>query len=120
MNKQLPINERIKAIRLQLHMSQREFAKAVYVSHGYISEVEIGHKEANERLIHLVSNAFSVNKHWLLTGEGRVFNDTPEEKIKRLASLFSELYPEYQDYVLRQIDELIALQNTRGEKEKKG
>ena len=30
---------------------------------------------------------------------------------------FYELYPEYQDFVLRQIDELIDLQNIKQEKE---
>jgi hypothetical protein len=42
-----------------------------------------------------------------------MFNSTPEEKMERMSSLFNELYPEYQDFVLWQIDELIELQNTR-------
>jgi hypothetical protein len=33
--------------------------------------------------------------------------------MERMTNLFNELYPEYQDFVLRQIDELIELQNTR-------
>ena len=112
----MTINERIKEIRHALNKSQREFAKTVYVSNGYLSEIETGYKDVNDRLIHLISNAFSVNKHWLLTGEGRMFNSTPEEKLERISSLFNELYPEYQDFVLRQIDELIELQNIRYEK----
>jgi transcriptional regulator with XRE-family HTH domain len=109
----MTINERIKEIRLKLKKSQREFAKEVYVSYGYLSEVETGHKKADDRLIHLISTTFSVNKHWLLTGEGRMFNSTPEEKMERMTALFNELYPEYQDFVLRQIDELIELQNIK-------
>jgi len=109
----MTVNERIKEIRHILNKSQREFAQAVYVSYGYLSEVETGRKETNDRLIHLISSTFSVNKHWLLTGEGRMFNSTPEEKMERMTSLFNELYPEYQDFVLRQIDELIELQNIK-------
>jgi transcriptional regulator with XRE-family HTH domain len=112
----MTVNERIKEIRRQLNKSQREFAKAVYVSNGYLSGIESGQKEVNDRLIHLISDAFSVNKHWLTTGEGRIFNDLSAEKMERLSSLFSELYPEYQDFVLRQIDELIELQNVRQKK----
>jgi len=112
----MSVNERIKEIRQELKKSQREFAKAIYVSYGYLSEIETGQKEANDRLIHLISSAFSVNKHWLLTGEGRMFNSTSEEKLEKVTSLFNELYPEYQDFVLRQIDELIELQNVRHEK----
>ena len=112
----MAVNERIKEIRHILNKSQREFAKMVYVSNGYLSEIETGRKEVNNRLVHLISNAFSVNKHWLLTGEGRMFNSSPEEKLERITRVFNELYPEYQDFILRQIDELIELQNVRHEK----
>ena len=112
----MTVNERIKEIRQQLNKSQREFAKIIYVSNGYLSEIETGHKEVNDRLIHLISSAFSVNKHWLLTGEGQMFNNTSEEKMERMTSLFNELYPEFQDFILKQIDELIELQNVRHEK----
>jgi transcriptional regulator with XRE-family HTH domain len=109
----MTINERIKKIRLALNKSQREFAKLVYISNGYLSEIETGHKEVKARLIHIISNTFSVNSHWLLNGEGNMFNSTPERKMERMIGLFNELYPEYQDFVLRQIDELIGLQNIR-------
>jgi transcriptional regulator with XRE-family HTH domain len=112
----MTINERIKELRNTLKLSQRAFAKAIYVSNGYLAGIELGHNEVKDRLIHLISSAFSVNKHWLLTGEGRMFNSTPKEKLERITSLFNELYPEYQDFVLRQIDELIELQNIRHEK----
>ena len=109
----MTVNERIREIRNTLNKSQREFAKEVYVSNGYLSEIETGNKEVNDRLVHLISSTFSVNKHWLLTGNGRMFNSTPEEKLERMTSLFNELYPEFQDFVLRQIDELIELQNIK-------
>jgi len=112
----MTINERIREIRCALKLSQRVFAKAVYVSNGYLADIELGHNEVKDRLIHLISSTFSVNKHWLLTGEGRMFNSTPEEKLERVTGLFNELYPEFQDFVLRQIDELIELQNVRHEK----
>jgi transcriptional regulator with XRE-family HTH domain len=113
----MTINERIIELRHTLKLSQRAFAKAVYVSNGYLAGIETGQKEVKDRLIHLISGAFSVNKHWLLTGQGRMFNSTPEEKMERMTSLFNELYPEYQDFILRQIDELIELQNIRHEGE---
>jgi len=112
----MTVNERIKVVRSALKLSQRAFAKAVYVSNGYLADIELGHNEVKDRLVHLISSAFSVNKHWLLTGEGRMFNSTSEEKLERVTSLFNELYPEYQDFVLRQIDQLIELQNVRHEK----
>ena len=112
----MTIKERIVELRRILKLSQRAFAKAIYVSNGYLAGIELGRNEVKDRLIHLISSAFSVNKHWLLTGEGRMFNSTQKEKLERITSLFNELYPEYQDFVLRQIDELIELQNIRHEK----
>jgi len=97
-------------------MSQRAFAKEVYVSNGYLADIELGHNEVKDRLVHLISTAFSVNKHWLMTGKGRMFNSTTEEKLERMTNLFNELYPEYQDFVLKQIDELIELQNLKQDK----
>jgi transcriptional regulator with XRE-family HTH domain len=107
----MTVNERIKEIRRTLKLSQRAFAKTVYVSNGYLADIELGHNEVKDRLIHLIVSAFSVNKHWLLTGEGPMFNSTPGEKLERITGLFNELRPEFQDFVLRQIDELIELQN---------
>ncbi|MCL2067052.1 MAG: helix-turn-helix domain-containing protein [Treponema sp.] len=112
----MTVNERIKEVRHALKLSQRVFAKTVYISNGYLADVELGHNKVKDRLIHLISSAFSVNKHWLLTGQGRMFNSTQEEKMERMSALFNELYPEFQDFVLRQIDELIELQNISGEK----
>jgi transcriptional regulator with XRE-family HTH domain len=112
----MTVNERIKEIRHKLQKSQREFAKEVYISNGYLSEIETGHKEVNNRLIYLITSTFSIDKQWLLTGEGKMFNTTPEEKLERITSLFYELRPEFQDFILKQIDDLIELQNIRHEK----
>jgi len=109
----MTINERIIELRHTLKLSQRAFAQAVYVSHGYLAGIETSRNEVKDRLVHLIASAFSVNKHWLLTGKGRMFNSTPQEKMERMTSVFNELYPEYQDFVLRQIDELIELQNSK-------
>jgi transcriptional regulator with XRE-family HTH domain len=109
----MTVNERIKEIRRTLKLSQRAFAKEVYVSNGYLADIELGHNEVKDRLIHLIVSAFSVNKHWLLTGKGRMFNSTPKEKLERMTGLFNELRPEFQDFVLRQINELIELQKSK-------
>jgi transcriptional regulator with XRE-family HTH domain len=113
----MTINERVRELRRTLKLTQRDFAKAVYISNGYLADIELGHNEVKERLIHLIVSVFAVNKHWLLTGEGPMFNAALGQKLERMSTLFSELYPEFQDFVLRQIDDLIELQNTNRRKE---
>lgn len=116
----MSVNQRIKEIRRTLNLSQREFAKAVYASNGYLAEIETGHIQPNDRFIHLVEKTFSVNKDWLLTGRGAMFKSADEDKLERMTNLFTELLPEFQDFVLKQIDQLIELQSAsvkNGEKD---
>jgi len=88
-------------------MSQVEFAKAIYISNGYIAELECEHRRVNERIIHLISLTFGVNEKWLKTGEGEMFFSTPGEKLQRMVALFNELPPKFQDYAMLQIEQLL-------------
>jgi transcriptional regulator with XRE-family HTH domain len=105
------VNERIKEVRHALNLPQIKFSKAIYISNGYLAEIELGNRRVNDRIIQLIAMAFGVNKEWLKTGKGKMFISTSKEKCERIADLFKELNPEFQDYVLCQIDQLISLQN---------
>jgi transcriptional regulator with XRE-family HTH domain len=104
-------NERIREARKALKLTQTEFAKEIFVSTGYIPELENGHRVANDRILRLIAMTFGLSEEWLKTGEGAMFNRTPEQKTERILSLFNELNPYFQDYVLKQLDQLITLQN---------
>ena len=104
----MTINERIKHLRTVLKMSQTEFAKAIFISHGYIAELENANRKVNDRIIHLISLTFGVNEAWLKDGTGNMFFTTPSEKIQRLTSLFNKLPPKFQDYVMIQIEQLLV------------
>ncbi|MDR3114455.1 MAG: helix-turn-helix domain-containing protein [Treponema sp.] len=106
----MSVNERIKAVRHFLKLSQIKFSKALYISNGYLAEIELGNRRVNERLIQLISCIFGVNKGWLQTGEGRMFNTATAYNLERVTALFKELHPEFQDYVLKQLDQLLELQ----------
>jgi transcriptional regulator with XRE-family HTH domain len=110
----MTVNERIKEARVALKMKQIDFAKAIFVSNGYVAELEHGHRIVNERIIHLIAMVFGINEEWLKTGEGAMFNKTPEQKMERIMSLFNELNPYFQDYALKQIDQLTELQKLTG------
>jgi len=105
----MTISNRIRHIRKTLNMSQVEFAKAIYISNGYIAELECEHRRVNDRIIHLISLTFGVNEKWLKTGEGDMFYKTPGEKLQRMVGLFNELPPKFQDYVMQQIEQLLSV-----------
>ena len=105
----MTISNRIRHIRKTLNMSQVEFAKAIYISNGYIAELECEHRRVNDRIIHLISLTFGVNEKWLKTGEGDMFFKAFGEKLQRMVSLFNELPPKFQDYVMQQIEQLLNI-----------
>ena len=109
----MTISKRIRNVRQTLNMSQVEFAKAIYISNGYIAELECEHRRVNDRIIHLISLTFGVSEKWLKTGEGDMFFKTPGEKLQRMVSLYNELPPKFQDYVTQQIEQLLKMTNDK-------
>jgi transcriptional regulator with XRE-family HTH domain len=90
-------------------MSQAEFAKAIFISNGYIAELESANRKVNDRIIHLISLTFGVSEGWLKHGTGNMLFTTPSEKLQRLTSLFNDLPPQFQDYVMIQIEQLLVV-----------
>lgn len=105
-----PLCLRIKEVRKTLSMTQTDFAKAICISNGYLSDVEGGYRKVNERLIKLIAAVFGVSEAWLAAGEGAMFIQSPSEKRERLIACFNELPPDFQDYVLHQVEQLLHLQ----------
>ena len=103
----MTISKRLKQVRQSLNMSQVEFAKAIYISNGYIAELECEHRRVNDRIIHLISLTFGVNEQWLKHGSGDMYYKTPSEKLQRMIGLFNELPPKFQDYVMQQVEQLL-------------
>jgi transcriptional regulator with XRE-family HTH domain len=108
-------NARIKQLRHSLKLSQVKFAQTIHISDSYVAEIELGHCRVNERIIALIAAAFNVEEQWLKTGEGAMFTQpalpcqTAAERLERMTKVFNDLYPEFQDYILNQIDKLIDL-----------
>ncbi len=109
----MTINERIKKIRQTLKLPQTKFAEGISISNGYIAGLELGNRKVNDRIIKLVSSVYGVNECWLKTGEGDMFRGEVDDRLERLINRFQSLEPEFQDYLLQQIDQLIDLQERK-------
>ena len=105
------INQRIKQVREALNLTQVQFSQATSLSSGYLAGVEGEKRKVNDRLIKLTCAAFNVNRQWLKNGEGAMFNKEPDQEFTRLVSLFRELNPTFQEYILKQIDLLLEIQD---------
>jgi transcriptional regulator with XRE-family HTH domain len=114
MTENTPVRDRIKAIRTKLMLSQKEFGKRIYASQSLLTEIEVGHRKVNARIVQLIVSQYNVNKEWLLTGKGEMFIAPPPDiKKEQLLEIFSELDGMLQDYLLLQSKELLKIQKKK-------
>ena len=105
------VKDRIKEIRLKLSISQRDFAKRIYISQTLLGDIELGNRNANERTIQLITTHFNVNKDWLLTGKGKIFDSPPPDtQLEKLIDIFMQLDKTLRNCLLEQSKALLKTQ----------
>jgi len=107
-----PVNQRIKEVRSELQISQREFSKQIFVSQSSLGEIETGTRKVNNRIIQLICSQFNVNKEWIKTGKGNMFDvEKPDIKLEHLIDIYKQLDKPLQEYLLEQSEGLLKLHN---------
>lgn len=106
------MKDRIKAIRIALKLSQREFGERLGVSRDVISNLEYGRVQPKELLLRHICELYSVNEEWLFHGEGRMFagDSCSDQRVEEALRIFKSLRPAFRDYALEQIRSLVKLQ----------
>lgn len=84
------MNERIKALRLALGLSQEEFGRRLGVGRGAITNIEFNKVEPKPLFVDLICREFGVNREWLETGEGEMLRHMSAEK--ELEYVFQEIH----------------------------
>ena len=77
------MNERIKALRKRLGLTQQAFADRLKIARGNIGAYEVGKNAPSDAVISLICKEFNVNEIWLRTGEGgddNMFTKVNEEE----------------------------------------
>ena len=114
------INERIKAVRKTLGISQRDFCGGIYLSHSFYAKIETGTRNPNERVYELICNKYKVNKDWLLSGKGGMFSETPPDtELLQITEIIKELDPVFRDCIIQQIKLMANLHKKSKERGKK-
>ncbi len=106
----MTINQRVKEVRLALNLSQAKFAKELSMSNGYIAGIELEHNKVNDRIVKLLYFIYNVSEVWLKTGEGDMFLKEPDHDLELASATFKKLKPVYQEYIIKQINELLEIQ----------
>ena len=108
------VRKRIKLVRNTLNISQRSFAKRVYISQSLLGDMELGYRNINERTIQLISNEFNISKNWLLTGEGQMFDGSPVDlQLKNLVEIFNQLDKNMKKFLFEQSKGLLEMQKNK-------
>ena len=80
----MTINERIRTLRKQKGLNQKELGAKLGMGQAAISWIEQDGNTVTDQNIRLISEAFGVNPAWLRTGEGKAQIDEEEAFIQRM------------------------------------
>lgn len=78
------MNKRVKMVRKALHISQQEFANRIGLKRCSISSIETNAHPPSEQTILNICREFSINEHWLRTGEGEMFTKEQRNTLEEL------------------------------------
>lgn len=79
---------RLKAIRGELGLTQKEFASGAGLSYSMVTQSEIGAQKLGDKTIRKICAAYSVNENWLRNGDGRMFVDARLDAFEQFAAAF--------------------------------
>jgi transcriptional regulator with XRE-family HTH domain len=117
------LGERVKELRSALGLSQRQFARKIFVSQTLVNEVEVGKRKIQFRILHLIAYQFKANIEWLKQGTGEMFNaPPPDARLEHIIEIFHKLDRPLQDYLLSQSKEMLKIQRemSGAKEERKG
>lgn len=67
------VGRRIKEIRLNRGLTQKEFADSLGIVQGFLSGIEREKKTPSDTLLIALCNLYEINEGWLATGEGEMY-----------------------------------------------
>ena len=75
------MNTRIKELRKELQMTQKDFAAKIKVSPNSIARYELGDRKPSDAIINSICREFNINEDWLRTGSGEMYTSiNPDER----------------------------------------
>lgn len=81
------MQERFRELRKALGLSQDDFGRKLGVTRGVITNIELGKVPPKSLFISLVCDTFGVNRRWIESGEGAMFDGLePEAAFERLCT----------------------------------
>ncbi len=82
------MNERIKALRKELGLTQDQLADELAITRQTLYTWESGLRTPPKKMLSAICQRFGVSLSWLETGEGEMFTTLPEHMLENLAATY--------------------------------
>lgn len=104
------MQERLKALRLKLNLTQSAFASRIGTTQNVVANYEIGRRNPSSSAINNICKEFNVNETWLRTGEGDMFvardrSDAIAQEVNRFMADHPDSFRERLISLLIRLDE---------------
>lgn len=73
------MNNRLKKLRKELELTQKQFAEALHIKQNTVATYEMGRIIPSDSVIAGICREFNVNEEWLRNGTGSMFIEIDKE-----------------------------------------
>jgi len=87
----MAVGKRIKELRTEFHITQKQLADRIGIKQGSLSDVERERVQATDRVIKAISREYRINENWLRTGEGEMINESAVSFEELVMSMVADL-----------------------------
>ena len=92
--------ERLKLLRKNLNMNQKNFASSLGLGQSTWAMIEIGKRNLSDRHIKTICAVYNVNEAWLRTGTGEMFIFHKDETATIISDLLESINNKSYDFIL--------------------
>ncbi len=94
------INKRIKYIRKDLKMSQKDFGEKIGLKANSLSDIETEKNTVTEQTLKAVCREFNINEEWLRTGQGEIYKLVKIDDYSAIATIIGEKDPKAKQAII--------------------
>lgn len=88
------INQRVKQVRKELHLSQKDFGHRLGIGQAGVSWIEQAGNTLTDGRIAQICKEFSISENWLRTGEGEMYQKSKQDRLEEIIQEFQLSEPQ--------------------------
>lgn len=85
------IPSRIRQLRKEYQLTQKEFGQTVGVSASAIQSIELGKRNASENLLNVIAEKYLCGYEWLITGHEKALTEEETIRVTRICTHLREM-----------------------------